>query len=189
MAWSPKVNQFCMKWCAAWSRWKMVDGPSWLAGYAARSVPSVPTTAPPAPFRPRTRARVRFSFQSSPRLFCVTHTIVPIPRLQPQRPGFVETPSLWVIERMTARLSSISSRVLHVEREALLEAVGQHECEARPLMRSSYLRPKSPLPGCSILITRAPISSSWRVQDSAAMACSSVTTLMPSRGFCIEVSR
>src|SRR5438045_5976369 len=32
-------------------------------------------------------------------------------------------------------------------------------------------------------MTRAPRSASWRVQNGAAIACSSVTTVMPSRGF------
>src|SRR6185295_15216022 len=31
-------------------------------------------------------------------------------------------------------------------------------------------------------MTRAPRSASWRVQNGAAIACSSVTTVMPSRG-------
>ena len=50
------------------------------------------------------------------------------------------------------------------------------------LTRSSYARAKSPTPGRSILMTRAPRSASCRVQNGAAIACSSVTTVMPSRG-------
>src|SRR6202040_3398540 len=47
---------------------------------------------------------------------------------------------------------------------------------------------KSPAPGRSILITRAPRSASWRVANGAAMACSSDTTVTPSRGLMIESS-
>src|SRR6478672_1189081 len=58
----------------------------------------------------------------------------------------------------------------------------QTKCDARPMTRSSYARAKSPTPGRSILITRAPRSASWRVQKGAAIACSRVTTVTPSRG-------
>ena len=46
----------------------------------------------------------------------------------------------------------------------------------------SYPRAKSPSPGRSTLITRAPRSASCRVQNGAATACSSATTVMPSNG-------
>src|ERR1039457_2656730 len=46
-------------------------------------------------------------------------------------------------------------------------------------MDSSYCRAKSPEPGRSILITRAPRSASCRVASGAATACSRVTTVMP----------
>src|SRR6476646_3255101 len=58
----------------------------------------------------------------------------------------------------------------------------QTKCDARPMTRSSYARAKSPTPGRSILMTRAPRSASCRVQNGAAIACSSVTTVMPSSG-------
>ena len=51
-----------------------------------------------------------------------------------------------------------------------------------PLTRPSYARAKSPLSGLSILMTRAPRSASWRVQKGAAIACSKVTTVIPSKG-------
>src|SRR6202030_490056 len=43
-------------------------------------------------------------------------------------------------------------------------------------------------PGRSILITRAPRSASWRVANGAAIACSSDTTVTPSKGLMIESS-
>src|SRR5678816_1574272 len=58
----------------------------------------------------------------------------------------------------------------------------QTKCDASPLTRSSYARAKSPTPGRSILMTRAPRSASCRVQNGAAIACSSVATVMPSSG-------
>src|SRR3954469_20784315 len=51
-----------------------------------------------------------------------------------------------------------------------------------PLTVSSYPRAKSPVPGRSILMTRAPRSASWRVANGAAIACSSVTTVIPLSG-------
>src|SRR5580765_8406317 len=51
-----------------------------------------------------------------------------------------------------------------------------------PFTFVSYARAKSPVPGRSILITRAPRSASWRVAKGAATACSSETTVMPARG-------
>src|SRR5438874_6845896 len=51
-----------------------------------------------------------------------------------------------------------------------------------PLTVSSYPRAKSPGPGRSILMTRAPRSASWRVANGAATACSTATTVIPSRG-------
>jgi hypothetical protein len=66
-------------------------------------------------------------------------------------------------------------RLLDIKRQAFLRAVGP--------------RAKSPVPGRSILITRAPRSASWRVQKGAAIACSSVMTLMPSSGLIIQNDR
>src|ERR1700730_19249938 len=57
-----------------------------------------------------------------------------------------------------------------------------------PSTRSSKPRAKSPPPGRSILITRAPRSASWRVANGAAIACSSDTTVTPSKGLMIESS-
>src|SRR5216683_2619317 len=57
-----------------------------------------------------------------------------------------------------------------------------------PFTFVSYARAKSPAPGRSILITRAPRSASWRVAKGAAMACSSDTTVTPSKGLMIESS-
>src|SRR5690242_19946470 len=46
----------------------------------------------------------------------------------------------------------------------------------------SYPRAKSPSPGRSTLMTRAPRSASCRVQNGAATACSRATTVTPSNG-------
>src|SRR5688572_23760388 len=51
-----------------------------------------------------------------------------------------------------------------------------------PFTVVSYPRAKSPVPGRSILITRAPRSASWRVANGAATACSSARTVQPLRG-------
>src|SRR6185436_4011800 len=63
-----------------------------------------------------------------------------------------------------------------------LERLVQTKWEARPRTRESYPRAKSPTPGRSILITRAPRSASWRVANGAAIACSRVTTVRPLSG-------
>src|ERR1700675_4696503 len=60
-----------------------------------------------------------------------------------------------------------------------LERLVQTKWEASPRTLSSYPRAKSPAPGRSILITRAPRSASWRVANGAAIACSSDTTVTP----------
>ena len=44
---------------------------------------------------------------------------------------------------------------------------------------NARVRPISPVTGRSTLMTRAPRSASWRVQNGAAMACSRVTTVTP----------
>src|SRR5438876_5391116 len=63
-----------------------------------------------------------------------------------------------------------------------LERLVHTKWEANPRTRSSYPRAKSPTPGRSTLMTRAPRSASWRVANGAAIACSSVTTVMPVSG-------
>ena len=73
--------------------------------------------------------------------------------------------------------------VLHVQRHRLLRAVQPHEIARRarrPSCRSA--RAKSPSPGRSILMTRAPRSASWRRGERRRTACSSATTKRPSRG-------
>src|SRR5437016_14382781 len=57
-----------------------------------------------------------------------------------------------------------------------------------PRTRSSSLRAKAPAPGRSMLLTRAPRSPSWRVANGAAIACSSDTTVTPSKGLMIQWS-
>src|SRR6266446_4612598 len=51
-----------------------------------------------------------------------------------------------------------------------------------PFTVESYARAKSPTPGRSILMTRAPRSASCRVANGAATACSTATTSVPSSG-------
>ena len=63
-----------------------------------------------------------------------------------------------------------------------LERLVHTKCDASPRTRSSYPRAKSPTPGRSILMTRAPRSASCRVANGAAIACSSATTVMPASG-------
>ena len=71
--------------------------------------------------------------------------------------------------------------VLDVELEALLAAIEPDEVAATaPWTVRSYARAKSPMPGRSTLITRAPRSARWRVASGAATACSSETTVMSS---------
>src|SRR3712207_7320137 len=53
----------------------------------------------------------------------------------------------------------------------------------------SYPRAKSPTPGRSTFITRAPRSASWRVAKGAATACSRETTVTPSSGSILERPR
>ena len=79
--------------------------------------------------------------------------------------------------------TSRAPRVLDVERQALLRAVDPDEVRGQAAARVRRRRARSRRrPGRSTLITRAPRSASWRVQNGAAIACSSVTTVMPSRG-------
>ncbi len=93
--------------------------------------------------------------------------------------------------RFCTKTSAVLSRVLRAlsasacfkSRVRLsLERFTQTKCEAKPETRSSYALAKSPAPGRSTLMTRAPKSASWRVQKGAAIACSSETTVMPSSG-------
>src|ERR687893_11710 len=63
-----------------------------------------------------------------------------------------------------------------------LERLSQTKWLESPFTVASYERAKSPVPGRSTFITRAPRSASWRVAKGAATACSSATTVMPSRG-------
>src|SRR5918998_3014039 len=62
------------------------------------------------------------------------------------------------------------------------ERLSQTKWLARPLTVVSYPRAKSPTPGRSTFMTRAPRSASWRVAKGAATACSRETTVTPSRG-------
>src|SRR5215210_2293863 len=70
-----------------------------------------------------------------------------------------------------------------------LERLSQTKWLARPLTVSSYPRAKSPTPGRSTFITRAPRSASWRVAKGAATACSKETTVTPSSGSILEGPR
>src|SRR5918998_4541165 len=63
-----------------------------------------------------------------------------------------------------------------------LERLSKTKWLARPFTVLSYPRAKSPTSGRSTFMTRAPRSASWRVAKGAATACSSATTVMPSRG-------
>src|SRR5215210_5077211 len=67
-----------------------------------------------------------------------------------------------------------------------LERLSHTKWLARPLTVSSYPRAKSPTPGRSTFITRAPRSASWRVAKGAATACSKETTVTPSSGSHLE---
>jgi len=72
--------------------------------------------------------------------------------------------------------------MLQVERQAFLGAIGPDEM--RGLAAYALVVPAREIAstGRSILITRAPRSASWRVQNGAAIACSSETTVTPSSG-------
>src|SRR5918997_3981872 len=63
-----------------------------------------------------------------------------------------------------------------------LERLSQTKWLESPFTVASYERAKSPVPGRSTFMTRAPRSASWRVAKGAATACSRETTVTPSRG-------
>src|SRR5882762_412709 len=63
-----------------------------------------------------------------------------------------------------------------------LERFNQTKWLDNPRTVASYPRAKSPSPGRSTLMTRAPRSANCRVANGAATACSSETMVIPSRG-------
>src|ERR671917_1389117 len=69
------------------------------------------------------------------------------------------------------------------------ERLSQTKWLARPFTVVSYPRAKSPTPGRSTFMTRAPKSASWRVAKGAATACSRDTTVTPSSGSMLERPR
>src|SRR5206468_8158992 len=77
--------------------------------------------------------------------------------------------------------------LLQVQRQAFLGAVDPDKMRGHAVHALVIGPRKSPTPGRSTLMTRAPRSASWRVQNGAAMACSSETTVMPSRGLDFSV--
>jgi hypothetical protein len=104
-----------------------------------------------------------------------------------ERPSRSAAPGARFSTSTSARSSSFiktawSSGTFTSRARLSLDRFVQTKCEARPFTRVSYPRAKSPAPGRSILITRAPRSASWRVQNGAAIACSRLTTVMPSNG-------
>src|SRR3954469_1222885 len=70
-----------------------------------------------------------------------------------------------------------------------LDRFVQTKCDATPRTRSSYPRAKSPTPGRSTLMTRAPRSASWRVAKGPAIACSRVMMVVPVKGRMFGSSR
>src|SRR5918997_4725778 len=84
--------------------------------------------------------------------------------------------------RTRRRSTSLAPSSLRFSVRDSLERLSQTKWLARPFTVSSYPRAKSPTPGRSTFITRAPRSASWRVVNGAATACSRDTTVTPSRG-------
>src|SRR5215207_10497220 len=112
---------------------------------------------------------------------CLSRKIcAPKPSL-PVAPGarfWTKTSALSIMRASTSLAPScLRSRV----RDSL-ERLSQTKWLARPFTVLSYPRAQSPTSGRSTFMTRAPRSASWRVAKGAATACSSATTVMPSRG-------
>src|SRR5918998_3315139 len=91
--------------------------------------------------------------------------------------------------RTRRRSTSLAPSSLRFSVRDSLERLSQTKWLARPFTVVSYPRAKSPTPGRSTFITRAPRSASWRVAKGAATACSSATTVVPSRGNILEGPR
>src|ERR687893_107982 len=91
--------------------------------------------------------------------------------------------------RTRRRSTSLAPSSLRFSVRDSLERLSQTKWLARPFTVVSYPRAKSPTPGRSTFITRAPRSASWRVAKGAATACSKETTVTPSRGSILERPR
>src|SRR5918998_5143026 len=87
------------------------------------------------------------------------------------------------------RSTSLAPSSLRFSVRDSFERLSQTKWLARPLTVVSYPRAKSPTPGRSTFMTRAPKSASWRVAKGAATACSRDTTVTPSSGSMLERPR
>src|SRR5918997_799524 len=87
------------------------------------------------------------------------------------------------------RSTSLAPSSLRFRVRDSFERLSQTKWLARPLTVVSYPRAKSPTPGRSTFMTRAPKSASWRVAKGAATACSRDTTVTPSSGSMLERPR